>query len=224
MELTEAINLRKSIRGYLPKPVPREVLARVLERGTRAPSNDNAQPWGFAVLGGKPLDDLRKIIEERFLTGAAAHPDVPVPHFIGVYRERQIELAKSLFQLMNIAREDKEKRQQWLRRMARVFDAPNAILVTLEDLGKPGSVFYFLLSIGMLTQNISLAAVELGLGTCVDIMPLLYPADIKSLLGIPESRKLAALLAIGYPDPDFPANRVQTTREPVEKLTTWHGF
>lgn len=224
MELIEAISLRKSIRGYLSKPVPKETLSRILELAIKAPSNDNAQPWGFAILGGKALDDLRKAVEEQFLAGTAPHPDIPVPIFIEVYRSRQIELAKSIFQLMNIAREDREKRREWLRKMARFFDAPNVIIITLDDLGKQDSVYYFMFSIGMLTQNIALAAVNFGLGTCVDLAAALYPDVVKGLLGISESKKIAAILTIGYPDWEFPANKVQTTREPLANIATWHGI
>ncbi len=110
------------------------------------------------------LDDLRKAVEERFLAGAVHHPDIPIPVFVEVYRTRQIELAKGIFRLMDIPREDKEKRQQWLRKMARLFDAPNAIVITLDDAGQQDNVYYFLFSIGMLTQNIALAAVSFGLG------------------------------------------------------------
>lgn len=223
MELTEALKSRKSIRGYLPEPVPREILKQVLEKAIMAPSNDNSQPWSFIVLGGKPLDDLRKSTEEYFLKGTEFHPDFPIPRSVGFYRERQIELAKSLFQLMNIAREDKEKRQQWLRKMVRMFDAPNAIIITLDDMGEPANVFYFLFSIGMLTQNIALAALEYGLGTCVNLMPILYPDAIKPLLEIPQNQKLASLISIGYPDPDYPANRVRTSRESLDKIATWQG-
>ncbi len=44
MELTEAIKSRKSIRGYQPTPVPKEILAEILEVATRAPSSLNSQP------------------------------------------------------------------------------------------------------------------------------------------------------------------------------------
>lgn len=45
MELAEAMESRKSIRGYRPIPVPRKTLTQILEIAIRAPSYDNAQPW-----------------------------------------------------------------------------------------------------------------------------------------------------------------------------------
>ncbi len=224
MEVIEAIKTRKSIRGYLSTPVTKDTLSQILEIATCAPSNDNAQPWGFYVLGGKALDDLRKTVEEQFLAGTAPYMDFPSPVFTGVYRDRQIELAKSIFQLMDIAREDKEKRRQWIRKMTRFFDAPNAIIITLEDLGEQKSDHYFLFSIGMLAQNISLLAQNFGLGTCVDLAAVLYPGVVKSQLGIPQSKKIAAAITIGYPDRDYPANKLKSTREPLASITSWHGI
>ena len=50
MEVHEAIELRRSVRSYLPKPVPPDVLRRVLEAGRLSPSAVNHQPWHFVVV------------------------------------------------------------------------------------------------------------------------------------------------------------------------------
>ncbi len=47
---------------------------------------------------------------------------------------------------------------------------------------------------------------------------------VKELAGIPESKRIIAAIAIGYPDPDHPANRVQSDREPVDNISLWRGF
>ena len=60
MDLIEAIKSRKSIRGYKPDPVRREVLEEILEVATRAPSGMNTQPWEFTVVAGDVLDGIRK--------------------------------------------------------------------------------------------------------------------------------------------------------------------
>ena len=53
MNVIEAIKTRKSIRGYRPDPVPREVLRDILEVAGRSPSAMNSQPWEFVVLGDR---------------------------------------------------------------------------------------------------------------------------------------------------------------------------
>lgn len=221
MDLLEAIRSRKSIRGYKPIPVPEETLAQILELATHAPSALNVQPWKFTVLGGEVLDKLRKAIEEQSLAGVEPHPDFErEPALTGIYRSRQVEIGKSLFQLMEIAREDKEKRNQWMLKMVRFFDAPNAIIISVdEEMSGP----LFVLSLGTLIQTIALAALDFGLGTIIQHAVVYYPEVIRQFTGIPESQKVAIGMAIGYPDWDFPANKVQSTREPLANMTSWHG-
>ena len=218
MELIEAIKSRKSIRGYKTTPVPKEVLTEILEVATRAPSGMNSQPWEFTILGGKVLDELRQALEEQFRAGTAAEPDVPIDAFTGVYRERQKQLGITLYQLMGIAREDAERKTQWLLKGMRMFDAPNAIIVSLdEEVSGPLAMF----SLGAVTQTIALSAVNHGLGTCIQGAPLFYPKLVKQITDIPESKKLIVVIAIGYPDWDFPANKLQTTREPLGNIVSW---
>jgi len=221
MDLIEAINSRKSVRGYKPTPVPKETLAQILEIATRSPSALNTQPWKFTILGGKVLAELREGLQEQFLAGVEMHPDLPPsPLPSGIYRTRQVDLAKGLFQLMDIAREDKGKRLEWTARAFRLFDAPNAIIIGMdEEINSFSSIF----SLGIISQTIALVAVSFGLGTCIEQNSALYPDLIRKITGIPESQKIVAGMAIGYPDWDFPANKLQSAREPVSTIATWCG-
>ena len=45
MDYDEVVRGRRSTRGFLPKPVPREVLEDVIDLATRSPSSMNTQPW-----------------------------------------------------------------------------------------------------------------------------------------------------------------------------------
>ena len=49
METLEAIHTRKSIRKFLNKEVPLDIVRKILEAGIRAPSGCNCQPWRFIV-------------------------------------------------------------------------------------------------------------------------------------------------------------------------------
>lgn len=220
MELVEAIKSRKSIRGYKPTPVPKEILTEILEIATRAPSGLNTQPWEFTVLGGKVLDDLKHALQEKTLTGALPNPDLPIKPYTGVYRQRQVELGIALYQLMGIAREDKERKDQWMLKQLRAFDAPNAIIVSMDqEMDSPLASF----SLGAVTQNIALAAVNFGLGTCIQHVLTYYPEVVRQIAGIPESKKLIIGISIGYPDWDFPANKLDSSREPLTNIVTWRG-
>jgi len=221
LELVEAIKSRESIRGYKPTPVPKETLVEVLEIATRAPSAMNIQPWKFTILGGGILGELKEALQEKFLAGVEHHPDFPpLAHLTGAYRGRQVELGKSLFQLMDIAREDKGKRVEWGAKMIRFFDAPNAIIISVD---KEISDFLSIFSLGIISQTIALAAVDFGLGTCIEGGPVNYPEVIRQITGIPESQKIVIGMAIGYPDWEFPANKLEIAREPLGNIATWQG-
>ena len=167
MDILEAIHRRKSIRGFKTDPVSRDVLTRILEAGVRAPSAMNTQPWEFVVVTGDVLNGLREAIVEKLNRNEPMHPDHEVVSWSNesIYRTRQIELAKKIFTLMGIPREDKKKRAAWMERGFRFFDAPAAIvLLTDKSLSDTGP----LLDLGAAMQNICLAALHFGLGTCVE--------------------------------------------------------
>ena len=221
MDVIEAIRSRKSIRGYKPDPVPKEILKEILEVATRSPSSMNVQPWEITVVTGEVLDNIRKGNIEMLTSGNLPNPDLKMKPWEGIYKQRQVDLAVQIFQLMGIAREDKEKRGAWMQRGFRLFDAPAAIILSVDnslDLSQP------LCDIGSIAQTICLAAINHGLGTCINGQGIMYPEVVRRFTGLPESKLMILCIAIGYPDWDFPANRLETKREPIESNTAWHGF
>lgn len=223
MNIIEAINSRKSIRGFKQDTVDPATITKILEAAGRAPSAMNTQPWEFFIITGKTLDTMRTAIVDKLNSGAPMKPDHLVVGWPqdSVYRDRQVGLAKQLFKLMDIKREDKEKRAQWLERGFRFFDAPIAVIVVVDKtLSESGPLF----DIGSAVQNFCLAALEFGLGTCIEDQSVLYPEVARELAGIPDSKRIMIAIALGYPDPDFPANQIQSEREAVDNITTWVGF
>ena len=223
MDIIEALTKRKSIRGYKPDPVPRHVLEQILELASHAPSAMNTQPWEFTVLTGEALEKVRRSNIDLLNSGVPPSPEHVVTSWPkeSIYRQRQVDLAKQLFQLMDIPREDKEKRGKWLERGFRYFDAPAAIIISTDrSLSESGP----LLDIGAAIQTICLAALHFGLGTCIEDQGTMYPQVLREYAHIPESKRIIAAIAIGYPDWDFPANRVESEREPVNNVTTWAGL
>jgi len=55
MDALEAIHTRRSIRKYQDKPVPEEVVEKLLAAAMSAPSARNQQPWQFVVLSDRQL-------------------------------------------------------------------------------------------------------------------------------------------------------------------------
>lgn len=223
MNIDEAIRKRKSIRGFKSDPVNRKTIESILETAVYAPSAMNTQPWEFTVIAGKVLDEIRRENIENLRSGVLGAPEHSTGGFPkdSIYRTRQVELAKQLFSLMGIERHDKDKRVQWLERGFRFFDAPAAIVISTDKvLGEAGP----LLDIGAVMNNICLLALDHGLGTCIEDQGVFYPDVIRRHTGIDESRNIIIAIAIGYPDPDFPANRVESSRVPLSENTGWYGF
>lgn len=224
MDILEAIRSRKSIRKFKPESVSRHVMRQILEIAVRAPSAENTQPWEFHVLAGDVLDKVRRANVEKLRNFEM--PPEEMHHLLverpkgSVFRNRQIEIAKQLFSLMDIPRGDKAKRAGWMERGFRFFDAPAAIIITVD---KSLSIEGAYLDVGSVMQNICLAARKFGLHTCIENQGITYADVVRKYAGISDTRRLTAALAIGYPDWDFPANRVESPREPIDNLVTWCG-
>lgn len=224
MELIEAIKSRRSIRGFKPTPVPEEVLAEILELAHLSPSAVNEQSWEFIVLTGESLEKAKKVNVEQHLAGAKVNPDCAAtpPNLLkSPYVDRQTALAVQLFGLVGIERSDKSKRLEWQLKGKRFFDAPAAILISVDE-----AIFTLrhltpLVDVGIVTQTIALTALEFGLGTCIQQDTVFYPDALRKALDIPDSKRIIVALAIGYPDWDHPANRLRTPREPLKSLVTW---
>ena len=223
MDVTQAIRTRKSIRGFRPDPISREVIEEILQVSCRAPSALNLQPWEFFVLSGDPLRQAGRENVERLKSGATLELEVAESGFPrdSVFRERQVALAKQLFRLMGIPREDKEKRAAWMELGFRYFDAPATIII-VSDRSLSGEGL--LLDLGAVMQSICLVAWQHGIGTCIARQGVFYPDVLRKSAGIPESKRIVIAISMGYPDWGFPANRVETEREPPEAITTWVGF
>jgi nitroreductase len=65
---------------------------------------------------------------------------------------------------------------------------------------------------------------EYGLGTCIEDQGVMFPDKVREIIGIPQGKTPVLAIAIGHPDWDFPANRIESAREPVENVAKWYGF
>ncbi|MBW2329051.1 MAG: nitroreductase family protein, partial [Deltaproteobacteria bacterium] len=126
-----------------------------------------------------------------------------------------------LFKLMDIARDDKEKRYEWIKRGFRLFDAPVGIFLAADkslDLQTASS------DVGGLAQTICLLALAHEMGSCILAQSITYQDIVRSHTGIPESQNILLSIALGYPDDDFPANKVWSERDSIDINTSWVGF
>jgi nitroreductase len=219
MELLAALKERRSIRAFKIDPVPKEVITQILEAARWSPSWGNTQPWELVVVQGNKARELTGDLVAAFQQKTPANPDVAMPGtFPHVYKERYVACAAGLFGSMGVARDDKARRMAHMVSMTGGFGAPAIIYVIFNvDLTEPYSMF----DLGLITHAICLAAHDLGLGTCIEAQLALYPDIIRQHLGLGKSHKIVVGLALGYPDPDHPANAFRTEREPLETFVQW---
>ena len=137
-----------------------------------------------------------------------------------VYRSA-IDLAMEIFRLMGINRDDKGARNAWMSRSFYFFHAPCQIVICVdkEMLDRTDMI-----AIGAICQSICLAALNYDLGTCIADLSIMYDHVWHKYASIPETKRLVAGISIGYPDWNFPANKLVTLREPVDSVTTWLGY
>ena len=223
MNYDEVIFGRRSIRAFEQRPVPRKVLEEVIELAIRAPSSMNTQPWHLHVLTGEPLDRIRADNTERMLKGVPPQKEVRGSDaYEGPHRQRQVEIAVQLFEAMGITRDDKEKRQDWILRGFRQFDAPVSIVVTYDRILQDGDIATF--DCGALVNGLVNAAWSRGLGCVVNSQGIMHSAVVRQHAGIPDDQVIMICVAMGYPDQSFPANAVVSRRRPVAEVARFVGF
>jgi nitroreductase len=207
--LEEVIRERHSIRMFLPdRPVARELVDEAVDLAIRAPSNSNIQPWHLVFASGAARDRLVAALLEAAQAGPPKVPELP-EHFTHF----RSETGKVVYGSMGIARDDLDGRRAAVLRNWEFFRAPLAGIVCMDrELGLVDS-----LGVGMFLQTLVLALTARGLGTCVQVAIAGYPEIIHQQLDIPEQFTILCGLSVGYPDPDFPANKIRIGRQPTEK-------
>ncbi len=214
---------RRSIRGFLPKPVPRALVEEVLRVAMRAPTSLNTQPWNFHVVSGEPLDLIRKANVENTLARIPPSREISDDlEYTGVHRERQVGVAKQLFAAMDIERHDKVARADWLLRGFRQFDAPMSIFVTFDRVMEESHFTYF--DCGGVANAIVNAAWSRGLGCTINSQGIMYSPVVREHAQIPDDEVIMICIAMGWPDESFPANAVISRRKSLEEAASFVGF
>ncbi len=216
MELKESILGRRSVRLFLPDPVPHETITKLVEVARWAPSWGNTQPWEIVVADSAKAKELGEAFVEEARKGQPPRPDIPMPlDFPEPHKVRYKALGKALFMAMGIQRDDREARAQHYLSMYKFFGAPACIYLTIDG---ALNVPYACLDIGSIGTTLCYLAFQEGLGTIFLAASMNYPDIVRKVLGLSDAKRVVIGIAIGKPHPDAPASVFRSDREPVANI------
>ena len=218
----EAISSRRSIRAFLPTPVPQQTIENILDTAARAPSGTNIQPWKTYVLTGDSLAGLSRAILKVYNDPESAkdHTEEYAYYpreWVSPYIERRRKIGWDLYGLLGITRDDKQKMHHQHGRNYCFFDAPVGLMFTIDRVLEQGSW----LDYGMFLQNIMIAARGNGLDTCPQAAFTPFHRVISEYLNIPETQSVVCGMSLGYADPNAVENSLTTEREPLDHWVTF---
>jgi len=212
--LAALLHGRWSCRGFLPEPVPREVIERLLAMAQRTPSWCNTQPWHVTITSGEATRHLAEGLSAQHASGAAEQPDLPFPDaYRGPYLVRRRECGFQLYGAVGIVRGDRVASAEQGAQNFRLFGAPHFALITTErDLGTYGAI-----DCGGYVSVFLLAARSLGLGTIPQAAVAAYSPWLREHFGLAENRQVVCGISFGYADEAQPANGFRTSRVPIDE-------
>jgi LAO/AO transport system ATPase len=216
-----AIVSRRSVRRFLPTPIPRETVAEILAVASRAPSGTNVQPWRVHVLAGAERNRFCDAIVAAFEAGEHNPEFAYYPtKWFEPYLARRRKVGWDLYGLLGIGRADKARMHAQHARNYRFFDAPVGMIFTVHRDLEAGS----LIDYGMFLQNVMVAARARGLDTCPQAAWMEFPRQVAAALALPPEERLVCGMALGHADPEAAENRLVTAREPVAGFATFAGY
>ncbi len=217
-----ALATRRSMRAFLPTPVPRALVEDILRVASRAPSGTNIQPWQVHVLTGAAKERLSgrilAIYEDPAELAKHEHEYEYYPKaWTSPYLERRRKVGWDLYGLLGIGKLDRAGMHAQQRRNFQFFDAPVGLLFTVDRVLEQGSV----LDYGMFLQNVMVAARARGLDTCPQASFNAFHRIVEEQLQLPPNERLLCAMSLGHADPSRPENALRTEREPVQAFAVF---
>jgi len=220
----DAFNLlvksRRSVRGFLDKQVPQDVMQEIFETARWSPSGTNVQPWHVCVASGGIRDTIREGLLSRTDNNEAVKTDHPADQKLGdPWRERKRACARALYGAMGIEWEDREGRGRAAHRNMEIFDAPHvAFLCMNERFGIQSAA-----DVGMFSQTLMLAMTTHGVASCAQGSLRNYPVFVREIFGLEADVTILFGISFGYEDPSIPANAARTDRAPLSETVQFLG-
>ena len=223
--IEEALLTRRSCRAFLPTPVSRAEIERLLALAARSPSNANTQPWQVHVLTGAAKEalsaDLLRAYDEGQMDEAGEFEYQPrADRWQEPFRSRRRRFGQSLYgDALGIARDDTAARRAQHRRNYGFFGAPVEILLTVSRTLRQGA----LVDAGSFLHALMLAARASGLHTCAQASLIDFHTVLRRHVTIPDDYVVVCGIALGYADESNRVSTYRTTREPVASFATFYN-
>lgn len=223
MTVNEAVRRRRSIRAFLPTPVPEAVLREVLDAARWAPSGSNIQAWKVVAVAGEERDAIvRMALEAMGTPSMTSNDDFPIypPNLWEPLRTRRFALAEDMYRALGIPREDKAARLRHVARNFELFGAPVALFFVIDRRVAHGQWAH----LGMLIQTVALLLEERGLGCCMQEAWAQFRPQLAAHFGLPAEEMVYCGMAVGHPDGARPVNGFPRERISVDELAQFRGF
>ena len=219
-----ALSTRRSIRAFLPDPVPQAVVEDLLKVASRAPSGTNTQPWQVHVLAGAAKMRLSERIlalcaDPAALAEQKDEYDYYPKEWVSPYLDRRRKVGWDLYGLLGIGKADRERMAQQHQRNYTFFDAPVGLIFTIDRIMQQGSW----LDYGMFLQSVMVAARGRGLHTCPQASFTQFHKVITEELHLRPEQMVVCGMALGYADSNAIENTLVTDRAPVAEFTKFYG-
>jgi len=216
MDVTEAVDSRKSIRAFLDKAVDDSLIKELLEKSSRAASGGNLQPWKIYVINDKTMNSFHKFQSEWTEPETPAYAIYP-ENLKEPYKTSRYEVADDMYSLLGIERENKEARFKQVLKNYEFFGAPAAFFCFVDrQMGRPQWS-----DLGMFLQTFMLLAREAGLDTCPQEAWAMKQESVTAFVEAPDELMLFCGMAIGYQDESEKVNELRTSRRPIEDWTVF---
>jgi len=215
MNVTDAVNARKSVRAFRSDPVDDATIARLLTTASRAPSGGNVQPWRIFVVNGESMARFRDNLKTHS-PGSLAYDIYPSP-LIEPYRSSRFKVGEDMYATLDIAREDKAGRMAQFAKNLDFFGAPAAVFCFVDRIMGPPQWS----DLGMFLQTFMLLAQEAGLDTCAQEAWAVYEQVVSEFVGAGDELRIFCGVALGHADTDAPINSLTTDREPLDVFATF---
>ena len=215
-----AITTRRSLRAFLPRPVPHQTIEDILAVASRSPSGTNTPPWKVYVLTGDAKTELsRKIMAAHDDPAERATHTEEYAYYPTEWKspfiDRRRKVGWDLYGLLGIGKTDKVRMHAQHGRNYDFFDAPVGLMFTIDRIMRQGSW----LDYGMFLQSVMVAARGRGLDTCPQAAFMQFHRIITAHIGAPDNEQVVCGMSLGYADPDAIENTLVTERDPVSTFT-----